>query len=315
MGMVPVGSTATIVNQSWKYIAILQNEFIYGGHLTSLGSPILVVCAAMLLNVGVDVPVLAITYLIPLIVYSLNYYSELERDTETNPERTALINKKAKVYPFIIGAYVLVLMALIVLYANMMLVVFIAALILSGILYTFLFKDLTRIVPGFKNVYTSLIWASDGAFFLAFYYSAGVSLAYVIIFLFMFIKSLMNVIFFDLKDMDADKWRGLRTIPVILGKDKTFMLLYTLNILAFVPLLVGVVTGEIPVFALSLLALFAYTSMYLKKAKGLEVHEIRLASYTFAEAEIIPVAEEGMEIAPQFHPVHNVIRGTAPVSA
>jgi len=35
----------------------------------------------------------------------------------------------------------------------------------------------------------------------------------------------------------------------------------------------------------------------------------------FAESEIRPAATEGMEIAPRFVPVHNVVRGSAPVSA
>jgi hypothetical protein len=35
----------------------------------------------------------------------------------------------------------------------------------------------------------------------------------------------------------------------------------------------------------------------------------------FAEAEIMPVTEEGMEISPRFVPVHNVARGSAAVSS
>jgi 4-hydroxybenzoate polyprenyltransferase len=241
----------------------------------------------MLLNVSVSLPILLIAYLIPLIVYSLNYYGELEKDADTNPERVALVSRKGKSYPIFIGLYVLTLMVLVYLYANISLIAFIVLLALSGLLYTVVFKNFTKKVPGLKNVYTSFVWAAGGTFFLVSYYSASISLAHLFIFIFMFTKSLVNVIFFDLKDMDADNRRGLRTIPVALGTEKTFMLLHTLNILAFVPLLVGVVAGEMPVFALSLLALYAYTSMYLRRAKGLEAREIRLASYTFAEAEII----------------------------
>jgi hypothetical protein len=35
----------------------------------------------------------------------------------------------------------------------------------------------------------------------------------------------------------------------------------------------------------------------------------------FAQREIMPVAEEGMEISPRFVPVHRTIRGSAPVSS
>jgi heme-degrading monooxygenase HmoA len=35
----------------------------------------------------------------------------------------------------------------------------------------------------------------------------------------------------------------------------------------------------------------------------------------FAQEEIVPAAQEGMELSPSFHPVHNVLRGSAAVSA
>jgi heme-degrading monooxygenase HmoA len=47
----------------------------------------------------------------------------------------------------------------------------------------------------------------------------------------------------------------------------------------------------------------------------MDIWESAEAFGAFAEAEIVPAAEEGMEIAPRFHPVHNVVRGSAPVSA
>jgi heme-degrading monooxygenase HmoA len=46
----------------------------------------------------------------------------------------------------------------------------------------------------------------------------------------------------------------------------------------------------------------------------LDIWESPEAFGAFAEAEILPVAEEGMEISPRFVPVHNTIRGSAKVS-
>ena len=47
----------------------------------------------------------------------------------------------------------------------------------------------------------------------------------------------------------------------------------------------------------------------------MDIWESPEAFGAFAEAELLPVADEGMEISPRFVPVHRVIRGSAPVSA
>jgi hypothetical protein len=46
----------------------------------------------------------------------------------------------------------------------------------------------------------------------------------------------------------------------------------------------------------------------------MDIWESPEAFGAFAEAEILPVAEEGMEISPRFVPVHNTVRGTSTVS-
>ncbi len=287
MGMVPMDS---VVNGSYgyrKYLSSWWSEFIYGGYLTSLGSPILIICTGIILNVSLNIQILLIAYLMPLIAYRINYYMELEKDTETNIERATLINSKRRSYPFIIGFYIIALILMLLIFANLNLIFFIVILSVSSILYTIIFKDFTKKIPCIKNVYTSFIWAFGGAFFLVFYYTINVSMAYLFIFLFIFIKSLVNVVFFDIKDIKADRERALKTAPVILGKDNTIQVLQILNVIAFVPLLVGVVIGSLPMFTLSLLVLSVYTFAYLKKARGLGNYELRNAAYTFAEAEIM----------------------------
>ena len=148
-------------------------------------------------------------------------------------------------------------------------------------------KDLTKKITGFKNIYTSFVWAFGGTFSLPFYYLICPGMAYVFIFLFIGAKSLLNVVFFDIKDIESDAKRGLKTIPIKYGKKKTLKLLQVLNVFSFIPLVVGVAIGALPVFTLALLALYFYTFVYLKKAEGLERKDIRFASYALCEAEII----------------------------
>jgi 4-hydroxybenzoate polyprenyltransferase len=268
-------------------LRILENEFIYGGYLTSLGCPAFVLSVSLLLNTSIDWPVLAIAYLTPLIVYSYNYYGELEKDLETNPERAGYLRKKVSLYPFILGAYILLLGLLLVKFSNPIMIIFVLILVLCGIFYTVLFKDLTKEIPGFKGVYIAAVWALAGAFFFNFHYMLSWGLFSVLMFLFIFLRGIINVTFFDIKDISSDKARGLKTLPVLLGKDRTMLFLHALNIFAFIPLVLGVYLGKIPLFGLSLFAFYFYDLYYLKKADAASKKGLRMISYTLADAEFI----------------------------
>lgn len=272
------------------YIALLRNiknEFIYGGYLTSLGCPAFVLSVAILLNSTIDLPVLLISYLTPLIVYSFNYYGELEKDMASNPERAVHLSKKVRLYPLILGIYVLLLALLLVFFANYIMMTFVLILLFCGIFYTILFKDLTKQVPGFKGVYIASVWALAGAFFFNFHYSLSWDFFSVLMFLFIFLRGIINVTFFDIKDLASDSAQGLKTLPVILGREKTLTFLHVLNIFAFVPLLAGVYFGLVPVFALALVVFYFYDYYYLRKAAVINSKSLRMISYTLADAEFI----------------------------
>jgi 4-hydroxybenzoate polyprenyltransferase len=272
------------------YLAMLQNiksEFIYGGYLTSLGCPAFVLSVAILLNSTIDWPVLLIAYLTPLIVYSFNYYGELQKDMATNPERAIHLSKKARLYPLILGAYVLLLAVLLILFANYIMMTFVLILLFCGIFYTILFKDLTRQLPGFKGIYIASVWALAGAFFFNFHYSLSWDIFSVLMFLFIFLRGIINVTFFDIKDIESDGARGLKTLPVMLGRERTLKFLHILNIFAFIPLFVGIYAGIIPAFALTLIVFYFYDFYYLKKADVANPKGLRMISYTLADAEFI----------------------------
>jgi len=272
---------------SFALLQGLKNEFIYGGYLTSLGCPAFVLSVALMLNTAVDWPVLLIAYLTPLIVYSYNYYAELEKDALTNPERVAHLSKKIKLYPYILVFYGAVLALLLIRYANYMMMLFVLILLFCGIFYTILLKEITKQIPGFKGVYIASVWALAGAFFFNFHYSLNWDVFTILIFVFIFSRGIINVTFFDIKDMDGDREQGLKTIPVILGRDWTLKLLYGLNIVTFLPLLVGVYLGVFPYFALALLIFYLYDDYYLHKAAVVNNKVLRKISYTLADAEFI----------------------------
>ena len=275
------------VNNNFVIINFLRDEITYGGYLVSLCSPCLLISTCLILNINIDIPLLLISYLIPLIVYSYDYYSDIDKDIKNDSLRAAYLKRKSKNYPFLLSFYIVLLISLLILYSNISLISFIITIIVGGILYNFLLKDLTKKIPAFKNVFTAMIWASGGAFFPLFYYLLDINLSFIIMFFLIFLRVMINVIFFDLKDINNDSADGIKTLPVILGKKSTINILNTINIIAFIPLILGIYFNIINFYAVSLLIFCFYGYFYINKANSASSNELESAAHTLADTEFI----------------------------
>ena len=275
------------VNYFSKYLDIFFNEIVHGGYLTALGAPALVLTTTILTKNAISPPLLVISYLIPLIVYSYDYMSDLDNDVETNLERALHLKKKKRYYPFILIFYVLLLVALLIAFSNYKMIIFILLIGSGGMLYATVLKGLTKKIPIFKNIYTVLTWSLGGTLFVPLHYSITISLSFLIIFLFINLKGMVNAIFFDLKDHITDSREGLKTLPVVMGKENSIKLLHCLNFAAFFPLIIGVYLGIIPVISLSLTIFFFYSFYYLKKAQKSIDDEIWVTLGSIADFEFM----------------------------
>ena len=265
----------------------LKNEITYGGYLAALCSPCFIISTSIILNIKIALPMLLISYLLPLIVYSYDYYKDIDKDIKNNSERANFLKKKADRYPFVFGFYSLLLISLLILYSNFSMVAFIIAIMTGGILYNVVLKDLTKKIPAFKNMFTAATWALVGAFFPLFYYSMDLNLSFIIAFLLIFMRVMTNVIFFDLKDINNDKSDGLKTLPVILGKKATINLLHVMNVIAFFPLILGIYFNMINIRAVFLLIFIFYSYFYINKAKLASGSELETTAHTLADLEFI----------------------------
>ena len=228
-----------------------------------------------------------ISYLLPLIIYSYDYYKDIDKDIKNSSERATFLKRKADRYPFVFTFYSLFLVSLLVLYSNWGRVVFIAAIMAGGILYNVVLKNLTKKIPAFKNMFTALTWALVGAFFPLFYYSMGINLSFIIAFLFIFMRVMNNVMFFDLKDMENDMSEGLKTLPVMLGKKGAINVLHALNIISFIPLIIGVYFNIIDIRGIFLLIFLFYSYFYINKANLASSNELEKTAHTLADLEFI----------------------------
>ncbi len=262
----------------------IKNEFVYGGHLTALGAPAKVLFMADLMGIGLSPPLLAIAYLGALSVYSADYYRSIDKDRMTNPERAAFLSGRSMGRPYLL--YMALLLISLALFANAGLFITIISLTFMGVMYAALFKGFTKKIPGFKNAFTSGIWACGVSFGLLSYYSLPLDCAFALVFLFLFMRSLGNTIFFDLKDVESDSSEGLMTIPVLLGPCRTIRLLKALNALSFLPLAIGALSGIIPHYAVFMPSLAAFTHFNLGRAGAAETR-IGYMHYMLADLETL----------------------------
>ena len=176
---------------------------------------------------------------------------------------------------------------LLVILQNLGFLIFVLIIMTGGILYTVVFKVLTKYIPGFKSMYTTLVAIYAATFFVLFYYSMNFSLLFLFLFVYMFMKMIINVIFFDIKDYIADKALGLKTFPVILGTNNTILLLHSLNALSLIILLLGIYINVIPLYASALALFYLYTFYYVRKGKTTDNAELLKFTYIIADAEFI----------------------------
>jgi 4-hydroxybenzoate polyprenyltransferase len=128
-------------------------------------------------------------------------------------------------------------------------------------LYTSLFKKLTKYIVGFKSFIAALFYALM-VFLLPVYYSSSISLAVVLMFAFYFLRIFISNAACDVKDIRSDKKRKLKTIAIRLGEKNALLFLNMVNLMSGALIIWGVAIGALSPLSLSLLATIPYASYY-----------------------------------------------------
>lgn len=266
-----------------KILNTILQEFVYGAHLISLGFAGIVFMTTDILDVKINWQILLIAYLISQITYNYNHLKEVEKDFKTNPERTDYLKKTSK--KFIIIYIIFFLLALIYRF-NINFFIFTIILLSVSVLYTTFFKEITKKIIGFKDFYVSICWAM-GVFLPLFYYYCSFKLFFLLLFIFVLLRLLLDTIFFDIKDLESDKKENLLTFPVKFGKEKTIFILHVLNLFSFIPLFLGIFMKIIPIYAISLIIIYFYSFYYIYNSKKMDPKRIRFVSYILVDGQYI----------------------------
>ena len=216
----------------FRDIYILFDKFISFLTISSLFIAInaaLLVCYSFLIyNINVDFSLLLAAFFLTFTVYNLNKLSDIKEDSINLPERARFISKNKKFITYVTIISYLAALSLSFLQnflaTFVILFPFCIGLIYSIKLSNFRLKDILAV----KNIVVALPWAVMGTFLpLAVLYTVLTKI--MLIFYFFFIRLFINTVLFDVRDIEGDRMSGVRTIPVVFGRQKTKTLLFSLN--------------------------------------------------------------------------------------
>jgi 4-hydroxybenzoate polyprenyltransferase len=253
-----------------KILKFIINEFLYNGHLQTLGALSIAIFSAILFKIKITWDLLLILYVNFYIIYLYNRHQEINIDYQTNKIRTEHLKLFNKYIPLLITALVTILIFLLIYFSNITSIFFIFSITILGFLYTNYFKKITKKIIAFKNIYVASVF-SLLVIFPFIYYSLPFKnflLNIIALMIFIFLRAILMQIFLDLKDIESDKQEGLLTLGVIAGREKTFKILQIGNLTTatFIPIIFWYLNIFSPSF-LMLLFLAPINSYFLNLIK------------------------------------------------
>lgn len=249
------------------FASAAYKEAVYGGHLLALGTSSMAATSAWVMGSTPTWSLVFMAYLFSFGAYSINRISDFGQDAVSHPDRTAYLKnrigwlKGAVVICFGLGYFLAFLRNLI--FFSALLVPLLLALVYSvgsermkaGIGVSRL-KEVTLV----KNVTISFGWSLVPLLVGLYYLQLPVSVFALAPFV--FLRLMINTIFFDQRDMTADAKFGVRTLPVKMGIKGSSRLMDLLDIASGVYLASVVLSGLLPVFAAGLIVFVPYSFAY-----------------------------------------------------
>ncbi|MFA7243857.1 MAG: UbiA family prenyltransferase [Patescibacteria group bacterium] len=268
-----------------KVLKTIWSEFIYGGHLLSIGSAGIVFSAAKLIGSSYDWAILIVVYCFSQAIYLFNRLEEFETDIETNPSRTEHIKNRLKSLKIEILAY-LVFAYVIMIYQRTWGAIFFSFIpLFIGWTYTKYLKDLTSKIIGLKTIIVSITWALLLPFYYLYFEISSNLMTFLLVFLFILLRWVLNTSFFDVKDIAGDQKIGLKTYPVYFGIKRYMLYAKILNFVSVVPIVIGVINSIFPKWALVFVILIPFIHVCLNNSQ--KYPKKMSYYYVYADSEFI----------------------------
>jgi 4-hydroxybenzoate polyprenyltransferase len=246
---------------------MVYRELVYGGHLLALGTASIAATASFVLGRTPTWDLLLMAYLFSYGAYTVNRFSDFDQDRISHADRTAHLEGRRRLLPAIAAAcfavgYVLAFLRNLDFFAGLLLPLMLAVAYSVGSEKMGRALGISRLKEGLfvKNLTVSFAWSLIpllvGLYFLQF------PVAEIALCPFIFLRLMVNTIFFDVRDMEADAAYGVRTIPVSLGIDASRKLMNVVDLSSGFYVALLVLWGVLPGFAGLLLIFVPYSFTY-----------------------------------------------------
>jgi 4-hydroxybenzoate polyprenyltransferase len=187
--------------------------------------------AFILLGFYPNLLVCSVVFLISFSVYTLDKIADIDKDTTNMPQRYKFLHKRKRLMLFCAVASYLLAVLLTLLYRPIALPVVFIPFIANAFYATKIHRSLPRLkdIPVAKNLIVALAWALVTTLFPAIFLDSASNATILAVVYFMLIKTLVDNVLYDIRDIKGDCENGVRTMAVLLGKHKTVALLLGAN--------------------------------------------------------------------------------------
>jgi 4-hydroxybenzoate polyprenyltransferase len=240
------GQRASLSVQTKHLLRFVVHEFIYGGHLMTLGAISAGLVAVLVIGEPVPWVAVVMIYLTIEPIYMFDRWQGYQSDCDENPERSQHLSTYLRWMPSLVVIYISSMLVLGMLAGHFVGLLACVTMLILGLAYGAFFKQFTRVIPLFKNIYVSVFWVCVSWFIVA-STGAGMPVAGMWILSLIFLLSMQIQAFFDLKDVESDARVGLKTLPVLVGKDNALRIQTWCTPFMALPIVAGYLTSALSI--------------------------------------------------------------------
>ncbi len=209
---------------------------MYSSVYLSIAAGAMVYVSSMFQGMPFSFTLFGIGFIITFSVYNMNRKTDEQEDSINHLQRYAFTKKYEK--PLFWTSLLGYLLACVLAGFHGLLTAAVAAIpLMSGILYSVpvLPKSLPyrrlKEIPLVKNLTVAIAWSAPPTLLPVYAFGAEPTLVTLVVGMFFFSLVFINTTLFDMRDIDGDAASGVRTVAVLLGLQRTRLLLTLLNAL------------------------------------------------------------------------------------
>ncbi len=269
----------------------VAKELVYGGHLLALGTSSIAAACAILLGRSPTILLLLMAYLFSFGAYMLNRGSEVSQDKISNPGRTNYLSGRSR-YLTTISAVGFGIGYVIAFFTNLIFFLALLVPLVLALVYSIGSKKLTGLIGArrlkekllVKNLAISFGWSLIPVLVGLYYRSLPLILLSFAPFI--FFRLMSNTIFFDLRDVKADKAYGVRTVPVVYGQSRAYSIMNLFDILSALYIVFLIVVRLFPLFT-AIMVFFPVYSVAYRQLSSLPNTNISFLCDVVADGEYL----------------------------